>query len=354
MKNSTIKYITFTSFTNAYSLKMGLLDLNISLCCAGDNSLFLIKKYEGNSEEIDWLFFTEESSLHKALSGSIKGKFLPKFFQSYLLDDKWALVDWLSKSNASVQGLNQWRLDQLDSVQFPCLLKSKRSWHGELKLPRGWVCDTRHEAEERLREIEKFEDWRNIFFFQEWIGNQNCRVISVCGFHDAKDASRNLTAIVERIASHTVGLSCSAAVQTINDDWNLQEKNSEILDALSFTGPYEMEYLVVGERLVILELNPRFWMQHAIFLVRGNGLIKRYLGLETKEDRNKNKIDDVVWIDSIHLVMSIARLNFSSLSLAFKKYFEPERQLLLWPSIPIAMLVITRMLVAKIRAKFKK
>jgi hypothetical protein len=241
----------------------------------------------------------------------------------------------------------------LDFLPFPCLLKSKRSWHGELKLPRGWVCQTRDEAEARLREIENFEDWKNIFFFQEWLGDQDCRVVSVCGFHDAKDSSRNLTAIVERIASHTSGLSCSSAVQTIRDEWNLQAKNSEILDALSFTGPYEMEYLIVGERAVVLELNPRFWMQHAIFVIRGNGLIKRYLGRETEEDKNNNQVDDVVWVDSIHLLISIARLNFSLLSLVIKKYFESGRYVLLWPSIPMAMYVVARMVYAKIRARFK-
>ena len=242
----------------------------------------------------------------------------------------------------------------MDLVSFPCLLKSRRSWQGELKLPRGWVCHTRVEAEERIRDIEKFEEWTSIFFFQEWLGDQNCRVISVCGFHDARDASRNLTAIVERIASHTTGLSCSAAVETIHDDLNLQVKNAVILDALSFTGPYEMEYLVVGERAVVLELNPRFWMQHAIFLIRGNGLIKRYLGLETEEDKQRNQIDDVIWIDSIHLLISLARFNFQLLFLVLKKFFQAKRQILLWPSIPMAMYVIARMLFAKIRAKLKK
>jgi hypothetical protein len=353
MQNSKEKYITFTSFANAYALKKGLLDLDISLCCAEKNPLFPIEKFEGNFEKNDWLFFTEESSLEKALNGYINGEYLPKFFKSNLLDDKWVLASWLSKNNLLIQGLNQWRLDQLDIVSFPCLLKSKRSWQGEIKLPRGWVCQTRHEAEDRLKGIEKFENWKNIFFFQEWLGHQDCRVVSVCGFHDAKDSSRSLTAIVERIASHTTGLSCSAAVQTIHDDWNLQVKNAEILDALSFTGPYEMEYLIVGERAVVLELNPRFWMQHAIFVIRGNGLIKRYLGRETEKDKKNNHVDDVVWVDSIHLLISIARLNFSLLFLVFKKYFEPGRHVLLWPSIPMAIFVVSRMVYTKIGARFK-
>lgn len=349
-----MKFVTFTSYSNAYALCVGLRYLGYDLVVDAIDATFpisasKIKSYDKNS----WLFFTEESSLSKALNGGIGGRFLPMVFPSDLLDDKWALADWLSKNNVLTQGLNQWRLDQLDLVPFPCLLKSRRSWHGELKLPRGWVCQTRDEAEARLKEIENFENWKNIFFFQKWLGDQDCRVVSVCGFHDVKDSSRNLTAIVERIASHTSGLSCSAAVQTIHDDWNLQAKNAEILDALSFTGPYEMEYLIVGERVVVLELNPRFWMQHAIFVIRGNGLIKRYLGCETEDDKKNNQVADVVWFDSIHLLISIARLKFSILSLVFKKYFEPGRHVLLWPSIPMSMYVVMRMMYAKIRSRFK-
>jgi predicted ATP-grasp superfamily ATP-dependent carboligase len=191
------------------------------------------------------------------------------------------------------------------------------------------------------------------FFLQEWLGEKNPRVVSVCGFHDSNDNSRNLVAIVERIASHSAGLSCSAAVQTIHDEWLLIEKTKKILNSLQFVGPYELEYLVVGSDTFVLELNPRFWMQHAIFLLRGNGLIKRYLGRETEEDKKNSQVDDVVWVDSIHLLISIARLNFSLLALVFKKYFEPGRHILLWPSIPMAMYVVTRMVYEKIRARFK-
>jgi hypothetical protein len=347
-----MKALTFSSYTNAYAIYIGTQSLGIDTFTTLHQKPFPIPS---NSDEIkaDWLLFTEEFSLQKALSGEISGKYLPLSFPSNLLDDKWALADWLLKSKILVRGLNQWQLDQLDLIPFPCLLKSRRSWQGDVKLPRGWICHTRHEAEQYLRELEKFEDWANVFFFQEWLGEQKSRVISVCGFHDAKNPSRNLTAIVERIASHTAGLSCSAAVHTISDDWNLQEKNAAILDNLAFTGPYEMEYLVIGERVVVLELNPRFWMQHAIFLIRGNGLIKRYLGLETEGDKQINKVDDVVWIDSIHLLVSMTRLNFAPLFLVFKKYFERGRQILLWPSIPMATFVIARMVYAKIRVKLK-
>ena len=145
------------------------------------------------------------------------------------------------------------------------------------------------------------------FFLQEWLGDLHCRVISVCGFHDSKNSRRNLVAVVERIASHTEGLSCSAAVQTIEDQWQLVDKTTAILNSLDFTGPYELEYLIVGERELVLELNPRFWMQHAIFLNNGNGLIKRYLNLDTERDREIHKINNVIWIDGLHLVLSIMR-----------------------------------------------
>jgi hypothetical protein len=71
------------------------------------------------------------------------------------------------------------------------------------------------------------------------------------------------------------------------------------------------------------------------------------------QDKQNNQVDDVVWIDSIHLMMTIAKLNFSLLSLVFKKYFEPSRHILFWPSIPMAIFVVSRMVYTKIGARFK-
>lgn len=345
---------TFSSYTNAYALYLGTKQLGIALTTTDSKPTFPIPVAAYPCTPDDWLMFTEESSLQRALNGEIAGKFWPKQFPMQLLDDKWALVEWLQSYPNLVQGLRQWRLADLDQISYPCLLKAKHSWQGGVKLPRGWICRSKQEAARQLHEITHYPDWENVFFFQEWLGDGQCRVISVCGFHDTTNHERNLSAVVERISAHNEGLSCSAAVQTIPDAWLLREKTAAILDTLEFTGPFELEYLVVGEHTLVLELNPRFWMQHAIFLANQNGLIKRYLNLETSEDRCQKVVENVVWIDSLHLVLSLCQLRFAFLSLVVKKMLDNNLNTVIWPSISMAIRICACLILQKLKIKFSK
>lgn len=328
---------TFTSYSNAYALYIGLKELGVDLSVAQEKTIFPIP--QGQSETGDWLFFTEEASLMKALKGQIIGKFHPKGFSERLLDDKWALAAWLAERPNLADGLRQWSVDKKKVAMFPCLLKAKSSWQDERKMPRGWVCESLVELEKQLEAVRADGFREDSFFIQEWLGGLSCRVISVCGFHDNKKAERNLVAVVERIAAHNIGLSCSAAIETIDDDWGVIEKTAAILNEMEFTGPYELEFLVVEDRVCVLELNPRFWMQHAIFFKAKNGVLKRYLGIERSEELSEKILKNVVWFDGVHLLRSTLMLDFRLLKLLVKEYKKNQKSVLLWPSIPIACYV---------------
>ncbi len=103
----------------------------------------------------------------------------------------------------------------------------------------------------------------------------------------------------------------------------------------------------MGQRALVLELNPRFWMQHAIFLKVGNGLIKRYLGIDTEDDKKNADIKNVVWIDGLHFIMSIFRFRIDFLSFVMKKLIKKDQKIILWPSLLVAIRVTGRMVLKK-------
>lgn len=343
--------LTFSSYTNAYALYLGSKELGVDFYTTDKNRTFPIPYKD--AVEADFLAFTEEASLKNALDGRVVGSFSPQDFPLAMLDDKWALVEWLADYPNLIQGIKQWHVSDYESATFPCLLKAKHSWQGSTKLPRGWICRSASELEEYLLEAKKFEDWQDVFFIQEWLGDKKCKVISVCGFHDHTEPQRNLSVIAKRIASHNEGLSCSAAVETVADSWGLVQKNTAILDTLEFTGPYEMEFLLADGEFRVLELNPRFWMQHAIFLKHGNGLIKRYYDLDTESDWADSFIPHTVWIDTVHLLTSLVRLRFDFLRFTLKQIKVNKKAVLLWPSIPMAALVVGKRVASKLRSKMK-
>lgn len=323
--------LTFSSHINAWALYEAGKRLNVNIRTTDKIAPFPIPFGEANFAD-QWLLFTEELSLGKALTGQLPGRFLPKQFPLNLLDDKFAFSEWLTRQSGLTPSLRYCSLITRVSVPFPLLLKAKHSWHDAKKLPRGWVCRDKIELDYRLTNLAAEGYSSDCFFLQEWLGDSSMRLLSVCGFFDVIQHERNLTCIVERLASYEVGPSCSSIVATLNDEWGLTEKAFAILRRLEFVGPFEMEFIVTKDRVVVLELNPRFWMQHALFLIDGNGLLKRYFGLDTEQDRQQKNIGKILWIDGAFLVSNLAKLKFNLVKIILKKYQE-NYKLLIWPTI---------------------
>lgn len=329
--------LTFTSAANAYAIKAAAAQCGVAVATTDRRPAFPLAL--AGSEEPGWLFFTEEASLRRALLGEIRGRFLPARFPLQLLDDKWAFAGWLMEQQGLPAPLRQWRLDDPD-VAFPCVLKARHSWRGTRKLPRGWVCHSRHELAPALGELSRAgldPDW---FFLQEWLGDQPCRNLAVCGFHDHDDPARNLSVVLERLKGGPGTLPNSTLAATVLDASDLTAAAARVLDAMRFTGPFEIEFLATERRVALLELNPRFWLQHSIFIPFGNGLMKRYLGQDTAADRAEQSLPATVWMDGLTLVKSMLRLDFRLWREARAACRARAARLVIWPAWPTALRVV--------------
>ncbi|MEK8031864.1 hypothetical protein AACH06_13635 [Ideonella sp. DXS29W] len=307
--------LAHSSWINAWTLRRACAGLDVDLRVpAGVRQLPLpVMPPQARAE---WQFFTEEASLRRALDGELDGRFLPERFPIALLDDKWAFADFLAQDATGPQGLAQWPLDEPAGVRFPLLLKGRHSWVGDRKLPRGWVCRSACELarwRSHLRVQGMQESW---FFLQEWLGDNALQLLSVGGFFDADDESRNLAVVTLRVADYgDDGPSSSAALATIADSHGLIPAAEHVLRRLRYRGPYEFEFIIAGSRRLALELNPRFWMQHGLFVAAGNGLVKRYLGRETAEDRAAPPPQKLLWIDGSWLMRRLLRLDMQVIAL---------------------------------------
>jgi len=300
--------LTHSSWINAWSLRRACAALGVDLRVAVAARELPLPRL-GPTDAAQWLFFTEEASLRRALEGTERGRFLPERFPLDLLDDKWAFAQFLAIDGTGPQGLVQWALDDAASVRYPVLLKCRHSWVGGRKLPRGWVCHDAAELAERRTGMAAEglrEDW---FFLQEWLGDAPLRLLSVGGFFDADDEMRNLAVVTERVADYGAGPSSSAMLVTVADEHGLVQRAARVLRRLGYRGPFEMEFIVNSERCVTLELNPRFWMQHGLFLPAGNGLVKRYLGLDTQDDLSQGAAQRLLWADGVWLLRRLLRLD---------------------------------------------
>lgn len=304
---TTGRGLTHTAWINAWTLHRACARLGVALHVPTDTPGFPLP-VSGDPEDADWIFFTEEASLRRALSCGGPGRFFPEHFDPNLLDDKWALAEFLASDVDGPQGIPQWPLEAVSKACFPLLLKARHSWIGAQKLPRGWVCRTPGELSSHLDRL-RAEGLTAYFFLQAWLGDTRCRLLSVGGFFDVEDETRNLALVTDRVATYGDGPNSSAMLVTVADDWGVVASTHRVLRRLHYRGPFEMEFLRVDGHNLIVELNPRFWMQHGLFLAVDNGLVKRYLGLDTMADRRPQVTPKLMWVDGTWLLLGLLRLD---------------------------------------------
>ncbi|MCB5187692.1 hypothetical protein LG200_06690 [Methylobacillus caricis] len=333
--------LTFTASINAWTLFHACQKLGLELKTTETKQDIAIPI--GNiQDEGAWLLFTEEANLRKALDGEIPGSFWPKGYPRELLDDKWEFAEWLVRQPGLMHGPRHVSLDDICSLEYPLFLKAKHSWQGEKKLPRGWLCNSPDEVEYYKDQVLTLGYKLDSFFLQEWLGEADTRLFSVCGFFDANQPKRNITCVVERLAGYTSGPSCSAVVGIMPDEFGLTPQAFAILDRLAFVGPFEMEFIVTDSRIVVLELNPRFWMQHGLFLSSGNALVKRYLELDTADDYFQPEPEKLLWVDGLWMMKSLVRCDFRLFSILWKWRVKSDYAVIVCPPPSVAITALVR------------
>ncbi len=330
-----MRAITFSSSINAWSLHTACQRLGVRLFTTERARTFPLP-FCGDldsSQEDTRLLFTEEESLGRHI-GNPKLRFYPPHFPRALLDDKLAFAEWLTSFGEKPVPT----LPAPDA--YPVLLKLRHSWRGH-KLPRGWVCRGPGDwarAQVAAKEAGVAPSWLMV---QPWYGD-DCEVISVCGFFDARQPARNTMCVVRRLADQHERPACSAMVATVHDPAALVDRTNQILQRLDFAGPFELEFLGVRGAYDVLELNPRFWMQHALFTEAGNGLVKRCLDLDQPADWSAPPPSKLLWVDGVWLLIRLLRLDSAPLRTMDTWIHQRGYALVVAPPLPMALGLLLR------------
>lgn len=339
--------ITFSNWINAWSMRRGLRALGYRLA-TGDPG-YLLDWRPAPPVRGDTLLFTEEASLARYL-GSEGFHFLPRHFPPALLDDKFAFGEYAC--SVGVAPLPQWTgIDDAASAMFPLVLKARCSWMNGVKMPRGWVCRSPAEIALAQKEITRLRLPQDQFFFQQWLPATAEDNFSVCGFWDAAAARRNLVCVVQRRIGYGADLSSSSVVAVVPDPADLLVRCGEILNGIAFQGPFELEFLRHESQFHVLELNPRFWMQHGLFVSAGNGLMKRYLGIDAEEDWGTGVPEQLLWIDGMWLLRMISTFQRRTLQRLFALLRSGRYAPVFYPDIKSAFACLFAMVCAGARGR---
>lgn len=341
-----VNCITFTNWINAWSIRRGLRQLGFDL--ASKDPGYLLTGSATVPAPGDTLLFTEEASLFRYL-GNDSFHFMPKRFPLGLLDNKFAFGEYVQY--LGVAPLPQWASSaQLESDCFPVVFKARHSWLNDIKIPRGWVCRSKDDVLLAQDELAKLRLSPELYFVQKWLPVKAEDNFSVCGFWDAGNPQRNHVCVVQRMSGYGEDLSSSSVVSVVPDPDNLVARCGSILDSLDFKGPFELEFLRHKGVFYVLELNPRFWMQHGLFVSAGNGLLKRYMELDNKDDWGHGLPQHLTWIDGTWLLRMVATFRWMQLKNIFLQIRNRNDNPVICPNINDAFFCLLAVLAGKIKS----
>lgn len=295
-----MRFFTFSSYINALSIQEGLNKIGANLFSKEKKGPGFIDFSLEKIRPGDTLFFTEEKSL-LAFQERKDLKFFPK--NQYDWDDKYLFFQKMLLIGEDP--VPSWDLNN-PNIKFKkgtIYLKAKRSWLKDIKLPRGFLYTIQNNPDvTHFLENKGFDS--TLFFFQKYIKNGTEKTFSVCGYFDSKDKSRNLFITLRKKLGNTKKISTGSVLETVQDPRNLYCRTEKILNSFQYEGPFELEFIYdeQSDKYYVLELNPRFWMQHGIFVkYYKNYLIKSYLKLDSNKDREsikKRGFQKIYWINS--------------------------------------------------------
>lgn len=158
------------------------------------------------------------------------------------------------------------------------VVRLRRSWHSGVILPSITIVRDRPQYEEAIRQFREAGLTPNDWCFQELLSVSDQHNLSVCGWHDEFFHQYLVT---RKVLQHPPRTGNGDVVENIADyPQELTEATRRILDAMRYRGPFEMEFVfdTHSNCYKVIELNPRFWMQHGLFEeLTGNLLVRKAL-----------------------------------------------------------------------------
>lgn len=232
--------------------------------------------------------------------------------------DKWKFYEFVRKNNLAevpksfLADQDPWRL-----FSGPFRVRAWRSWSGVDKLSRGGTVKTNRDLQRWKELLTKknlsFNDWG----YQELLSTNPQHKYAVSGWHNGDTRLYVTTRWVKEKGEN------GWIIERAADPGGLQDATRRILSAMNYCGPFEMEFMkdLHNESYKVLELNPRFWLQHRIV---GNELVRLYLGAvaPNTEAASVNSVECLAarcWINTDEAIIRLLSLrNINLLPLYFR------------------------------------
>jgi len=292
----------------------------VPLSVPGDLLPALMERFE-RAQEKTAVFFTDER-FHLALS------------ESQLEDNPWLKVHFGVSAHVRTildrqrfcQFLADGRLADvpktIDGVQDPFkvfgkqfILRPRYSWHDLSQHESVRLVSSQKEYDHWMADFQSRGLGRGDVCYQELLSIRDEDNVSICGWHD-KD--KQYIICTHKVLQHPPKTGNGDVVERIEPPEGVREAALRVLKALDYDGPFELEFVfdVKSNKYQVIELNPRFWMQHGLVeAATGCALVASYLGIKPTKS-SARKIETRYWVNPLYAIFRLMRGDFRAVRYA--------------------------------------
>lgn len=217
-------------------------------------------------------------------------------------------------------------------------IRFKKSWDGLKRLPRVQLIT----SSEQQRDIEKKYIQKGLqphqWCYQEALSIDPYHNVSISGWHGPEE---RLYFATRHLLRHPFVNGNGDVTEIISPPSGLLECTERILSALEYQGPFELEFVLDPKCgcYKVIELNPRFWMQHGLIeAVTGHALVSKYADIAVAESI-KWTGDVRYWVNTFYAIYRVAKGDLRVLDYLFnsKAILVPRFSIALKSYIPLGI-----------------
>ena len=192
------------------------------------------------------------------------------------------------------------------------IVRPRLSWFGVVQRERVKLVNGRAEHEAARKAFEARGLHVADLSYQELLSIRNQDNVSICGWFGPSVRHLFCSRKVLQYPPKTGG---GDVVERLPPPPGVMEQAQNILAALSYEGPFELEFVFdekAGE-FKVTELNPRFWLQQGLIeAVSGRALVSTYLEREPQPTTESERALRF-WVNPLYTVFRALHADFRSL-----------------------------------------
>ncbi|MGE4285569.1 MAG: hypothetical protein AB7F23_03050 [Phycisphaerae bacterium] len=196
------------------------------------------------------------------------------------------------------------------------VVRPKESWQSTTHREEVKIVRDRSDFAQTIKSFASRGVGLDKLCFQELLSIENESAVAIGGWFDLEN--KHLYCLRKRF-QHPPGVGSGDVCERIAPPVGVMEQAVAILRAFEYEGPLELEFVFddnSGEYKVI-EINPRFWMQHGLIeQLSGHALLRRYIG---EEPLATSKYEPKYWVNTVQCLYRALKFEFGPLKYYLQK-----------------------------------